>query len=129
IRDFHVTGVQTCALPICPLRARLGLDHRSVAVDGRRLDRPLRRSQHTRNGDTVVTDKSAGPSRASILKVVAASMAGTTVEWYDFFLYGVAAALVFPAVFFPSDDPAVGTLLALGTFAIGFVARPLGGLV
>jgi metabolite-proton symporter len=77
----------------------------------------------------VVTDKSAGPSRASILKVVAASMAGTTVEWYDFFLYGVAAALVFPAVFFPSDDPAVGTLLALGTFAIGFVARPLGGLV
>lgn len=77
----------------------------------------------------MVTDKSAGPSRASILKVVAASMAGTTVEWYDFFLYGVAAALVFPAVFFPSDDPAVGTLLALGTFAIGFVARPLGGLV
>ncbi|WP_219416807.1 MFS transporter [Pseudonocardia nigra] len=56
-------------------------------------------------------------------------MAGTTVEWYDFFLYGVAAAVVFPAVFFPSDDPAVGTLLALGTFAIGFVARPIGGLV
>ncbi|WP_345605054.1 MFS transporter [Pseudonocardia adelaidensis] len=56
-------------------------------------------------------------------------MAGTAVEWYDFFLYGVAAAVVFPAVFFPSDDPAVGTLLALGTFAIGFIARPLGGLV
>ncbi|WP_142106304.1 MFS transporter [Pseudonocardia cypriaca] len=56
-------------------------------------------------------------------------MAGTAVEWYDFFLYGVAAAVVFPAVFFPSNDPAVGTLLALGTFAIGFVARPLGGLV
>lgn len=64
-----------------------------------------------------------------IVKVVAASMAGTTVEWYDFFLYGVAAATVFPAVFFPGDDPAVGTLLALGTFAIGFVARPVGGLV
>ena len=56
-------------------------------------------------------------------------MAGTTVEWYDFFLYGVAAALVFPAVFFPASDPAVGTLLALGTFAIGFIARPVGGLV
>ncbi|HZG88574.1 MAG TPA: MFS transporter [Pseudonocardia sp.] len=56
-------------------------------------------------------------------------MAGTTVEWYDFFLYGVAAAVVFPAVFFPSDDPVAGTLLALGTFAIGFLARPLGGLV
>ncbi|MHA6630757.1 MFS transporter [Pseudonocardia sichuanensis] len=77
----------------------------------------------------MVTDKSAGASRAGIIKVVAASMAGTTVEWYDFFLYGVAAAVVFPAVFFPSDDPAVGTLLALGTFAIGFVARPIGGLV
>ncbi|MHA6621418.1 MFS transporter [Pseudonocardia sp. DLS-67] len=56
-------------------------------------------------------------------------MAGTAVEWYDFFLYGVAAAVVFPAVFFPSSDAAVGTLLALGTFAIGFIARPLGGLV
>jgi metabolite-proton symporter len=66
---------------------------------------------------------------SSIIKVVAASMAGTTVEWYDFFLYGVAAAVVFPAVFFPSNDPAVGTLLALGTFAIGFIARPIGGLV
>ena len=56
-------------------------------------------------------------------------MAGTTVEWYDFFLYGVAAALVFPKVFFPGSDPAVGVLLALGTFAIGFIARPIGGLV
>jgi metabolite-proton symporter len=68
-------------------------------------------------------------SDRNIVRVVAASMAGTTVEWYDFFLYGVAAAVVFPAVFFPSDDPAVGTLLALGTFAIGFIARPVGGLV
>jgi metabolite-proton symporter len=77
----------------------------------------------------VVTDKSSGAPRSSIIKVVAASMAGTAVEWYDFFLYGVAAAVVFPAVFFPSNDPAVGTLLALGTFAVGFVARPIGGLV
>ena len=78
----------------------------------------------------MVTDKSGGTtSRTNIIKVVAASMAGTTVEWYDFFLYGVAAALVFPKVFFPGGDPLVGTLLALGTFAIGFVARPIGGLV
>ena len=68
-------------------------------------------------------------SSTNIVKVVAASMAGTTVEWYDFFLYGVAAALVFPAVFFPASDPAVGTLASLGTFAIGFVARPIGGLI
>jgi metabolite-proton symporter len=67
--------------------------------------------------------------RSNIVKVVAASMAGTTVEWYDFFLYGVAAALVFPAVFFPGSDQAVGTLLSLGTFAVGFIARPVGGLV
>src|SRR4051794_10401737 len=64
-----------------------------------------------------------------IIRVVAASMAGTTVEWYDFFLYGVAAAVVFPAVFFPSADPTTGTLSSLATFAIGFVARPVGGLV
>jgi metabolite-proton symporter len=67
--------------------------------------------------------------RTTIVRVVAASMAGTTVEWYDFFLYGVAAALVFGKVFFPGSDPAAGTLLALGTFAIGFIARPIGGLV
>ena len=71
----------------------------------------------------------ADGQRSNIVKVVAASMAGTTVEWYDFFLYGVAAALVFPKVFFPASDPAVGVLLALGTYAIGFVARPVGGLV
>jgi len=71
----------------------------------------------------------AAPKRSTIVRVVSASMAGTTVEWYDFFLYGVAAALVFPKVFFPASDPAVGVLLALGTFAIGFIARPIGGLV
>jgi metabolite-proton symporter len=67
--------------------------------------------------------------RSGIVKVVAASMAGTTVEWYDFFLYGVAAALVFNTVFFPALGPAAGTVASFATFAIGFVARPLGGLV
>jgi metabolite-proton symporter len=66
---------------------------------------------------------------SSIVKVVSASMLGTTVEWYDFFLYGVASAIVLPQVFFPAADPLAGTLLSLGTFAIGFIARPLGGLV
>ena len=66
---------------------------------------------------------------SSIVKVVSASMLGTTVEWYDFFLYGVASAIVLPQVFFPAADPLAGTLLSLGTFAIGFVARPVGGLV
>ena len=62
-------------------------------------------------------------------KVIVASLIGTSLEWYDFFLYGTAAALVFNQLFFPSFDPAVGTLLAFATAAVGFVARPLGGIV
>ncbi|QFY12757.1 MFS transporter [Nonomuraea phyllanthi] len=65
----------------------------------------------------------------SIKKIVAASLIGTTIEWYDFFLYGSAAALVFNQLFFPDSDPLTGTLLAFLTYAVGFVARPLGGLV
>ncbi|MFC4058376.1 MFS transporter [Planomonospora corallina] len=62
-------------------------------------------------------------------KIVAASLIGTTIEWYDFFLYGSAAALVFNKLFFPESDPLTGTLLAFLTYAIGFVARPLGAVV
>ncbi|WP_214325818.1 MFS transporter [Nonomuraea sediminis] len=65
----------------------------------------------------------------SIKKIVAASLIGTTIEWYDFFLYGSAAALVFNKLFFPEADPLTGTLLAFLTYAVGFIARPLGGLV
>lgn len=67
--------------------------------------------------------------RPHIRQVVLASFIGTTIEWYDFFLYGTAAALVFNKLFFPNVDPLTGTLSAYGTFAIGFVARPLGGAV
>ena len=69
------------------------------------------------------------PPDNSIVKVVFASLVGTAVEWYDFFLYGSAAALVFGKLFFPSSDPVTGTLLAFGTYALGFVARPLGGVI
>ncbi len=62
-------------------------------------------------------------------KVIAASMIGTTIEWYDFFLYGSAAALVFNKLFFPKSDPLTGAMLAFATYALGFAARPLGGLV
>src|ERR671911_1021311 len=65
----------------------------------------------------------------SIRQVVAASFIGTTIEWYDFFLYGTAAALVFNELFFPTFDPLAGTLAAFATFAAGFLARPLGGIV
>ncbi len=64
-----------------------------------------------------------------IVKVVFASLIGTAVEWYDFFLYGSAAALIFGKLFFPDADPVNATLLAFGTYAVGFVARPLGGVV
>jgi MFS transporter, MHS family, shikimate and dehydroshikimate transport protein len=64
-----------------------------------------------------------------ITKVALASLIGTSIEWYDYFLYGTAAALVFNKLFFPKFDPLVGTLLALSTFTIGFIARPFGGLV
>jgi MHS family shikimate/dehydroshikimate transporter-like MFS transporter len=65
----------------------------------------------------------------TVRKVVLASFIGTTIEWYDFFLYGTAAALVFNRLFFPTVDPLIGTLSSFGTFAVGFVARPLGGIV
>ncbi|GHH72448.1 MFS transporter [Streptomyces sulfonofaciens] len=71
----------------------------------------------------------APPTPAGLRRIVAASLIGTTVEWYDFFLYGSAAALVFNKLFFPDSDPLVGTLLSFLTYAVGFAARPLGALV
>jgi metabolite-proton symporter len=65
----------------------------------------------------------------SITQVAVASFIGTAIEWYDFFLYGTAAALIFNRLFFPTFDPLVGTLAAFGTYAVGFVARPLGGVI
>jgi MHS family shikimate/dehydroshikimate transporter-like MFS transporter len=65
----------------------------------------------------------------SIRKVVVSSFIGTTIEWYDYFIYGTAAALVFPALFFPEFSELAGTLLSFSTFAVGFAARPLGGVI
>ena len=65
----------------------------------------------------------------NLRRVVLSSLIGATIEWYDFFLYGVVAGIVFNKLYFPSADPLVGTLLAYTTFAVGFVARPLGGLI
>ncbi len=68
--------------------------------------------------------------RRQLVEAVVASTVGTTIEWYDFFLYGFAAALVFPKLFFPADmDPFVAQILSFGTFSVGFIARPLGGAV
>jgi len=64
--------------------------------------------------------------RRMMIRAVTVSAIGTTIEWYDFFLYGVAAALVFPQKFFPKADPFTGTLLSFSTFFVGFAARPVG---
>ncbi|MFC9839790.1 MFS transporter [Rhodococcus sp. NPDC127530] len=71
-----------------------------------------------------VTRKATSP-----LRVAMASFIGTTVEYYDFFIYGTAAALVFPKLFFPDVSSAMGILLSFATFGVGFLARPLGGVV
>ncbi|GLZ48839.1 MFS transporter [Actinomycetospora sp. NBRC 106375] len=65
----------------------------------------------------------------STRRIATAVTIGTVVEWYDFFLYGTAAALIFPTVFFPAGDPTSGSLLSFATFATGFAARPVGGLL
>jgi MFS family permease len=67
--------------------------------------------------------------RKDVRTVIVSSLMGTTVEWYDFFLYSTAASLVFDKLFFPTDDPTVSTMLAFVTFFVGFVARPLGGVL
>lgn len=65
----------------------------------------------------------------SLRAVIVAALGASTLEWYDFYIYGTAAALVFNKVFFPSVNPALGTLAAFATFGVGFLFRPLGGII
>src|SRR4051812_16259042 len=76
-----------------------------------------------------MTSTSGTVPASSLRRVVVASLVGTSLEWYDFFIYGTAAALVFNKIFFPSFEPLVGTLLAFTTYAVGFISRPLGGFI
>ena len=78
-------------------------------------------------GNSMITTPAG--TAGSIRIVALASMIGTTIEWYDFFLYGTAAALVFNRLYFPTFDPLAGTLAAFGTYTVGFVARPIGGII
>jgi metabolite-proton symporter len=68
-------------------------------------------------------------NRRALVEAVVASTVGTTIEWYDFFLYGTASAVVFPQLFFPEQDPFAARLSAFGIFAVGFVTRPVGGVL
>jgi metabolite-proton symporter len=76
-----------------------------------------------------MTEITAKTDNRSRLRVILAASIGSALEWYDFFLYGTAAALVFGELFFPKSDPVVGTLLSFLTFGVGFVVRPLGGIL
>ena len=76
--------------------------------------------------DVTSAPLSAAPGN-SPRRVLFASLIGTTIEFFDFYIYATAAALVFPLVFFSGDDPALARILSLTTFAIAFVARPVGG--
>src|ERR1700754_4210579 len=76
-----------------------------------------------------MTENRAANSAAARLRVILAACIGSALEWYDFFLYGTAAALVFGDLFFPKSDPLIGTLLSFLTFGLGFVVRPLGGIL
>jgi MFS family permease len=78
--------------------------------------------------DAATTLRTAHGRGHQIRAVISASV-GTTIEWYDFFLYGVAAATVFPSRFFPGSDPFIGTMLSFTTFFVGFVARPIGAAI
>lgn len=78
--------------------------------------------------DTSAPDQTPG-DRQKVRTALMASLVGTTIEWYDFFLYATAASLVFNTAFFPDQTSFVGTLLAFATFAVGFVVRPIGGFV
>src|SRR5260221_10690165 len=78
---------------------------------------------------SAMTGTHAAPRQISPATVAFASGIGPAIEWYDFFLYNTAAALVFNKLFFPTFDPFVGTLLAFSTYTVGFVARPIGAIV
>jgi MHS family shikimate/dehydroshikimate transporter-like MFS transporter len=79
--------------------------------------------------DSSQPDAATPRQRASTSKVVAASTIGTVIEWYDFFVNASAAALVFGPLFFPASNPTVSTLAALSVYALGYVTRPLGGII
>jgi len=84
----------------------------------------------TSTGDGVCASNAA-PSHATRKYAIVgiASLIGTTIEWYDFFVYGTAAALIFNKIFFPAFDPITGTLAAFGTYTVGFLARPVGAII
>jgi len=83
-------------------------------------------SETTTTRDPILQDAA---TRREARKVAVGSFIGTSIEWYDYYLYGTAAALIFPAIFFSEDTPAIGVIKAFVTYAVGFAARPVGGFI
>jgi MFS family permease len=85
------------------------------------------------NAPTTTSGTAAQPDAPirpkGLYKAFAASLTGTALEWYDFAVYSAAAAVVFPIIFFPSSDPLTGTILAFSTYAVGYISRPVGGII
>lgn len=79
--------------------------------------------------DIITSDGKDGLFSPQMKRVLYASIIGSVIEWYDFVIYGTAAALVFNQLFFPAVDPAIGVILSLGTYAVGYFSRPLGGVI
>ena len=104
-----------------------------ASATGERISRQLNQSGprraelfHHRSMGTAETAPDKESRRTQVRRAAMGSAVGTTIEWYDFFLYGTAAALVFPHAVLPRVDPYTGTLLSFATYAVGFVARPVG---
>src|ERR1700676_2320412 len=82
------------------------------------------------SSQAAVSGDSLDPERAGHLRrAIVASTVGTTIEWYDFFLYSTASGLIFPQLFFPNSDPLTGTLNSFGIYFVGFIARPIGAAI
>src|SRR3954466_2055484 len=93
------------------------------------VPRPASAGPSRQPGGSMSSSTSGSPATSEARRVAFAGAVGTTIEWYDFFIYGTAAALVFGPQFFPQASELAGTLASFATFAIGFAARPLGGIV
>src|SRR5215475_9953170 len=79
--------------------------------------------------EMVVSNLSDADHRKQLRRAVIASAIGTTIEWYDFYIYGIVTGLVFAKLYFPQSDPLAGTLQAYAVFFVGFVARPVGAVI
>jgi MFS family permease len=105
------------------------IDHDAVNARGNRGVKDYRGNADMTTIDNVTSPLSEADHRTQLRRAVIASTVGTTIEWYDFLLYGQVTGLVFGKLFFPRSDPLVGVLQAFAIYAVGFVARPIGAAI